>query len=321
MATAEAPSFSPELFAFLRELKAAQRARVVQREQGALRAATLKEPALAFVEDMAYRLPRGRAAADRGQALAVPDLPRHALREGQDAVQDARRHLLPPRRAPPTPTPPGMYLHLEPRHVFLGAGIWHPGTPALKRIRDALVARPEGWRRGGRGGRAGLDARRRREAQAPAGGLRQGAPADRGHQAQELRDHLAAHAARRDRRAASWTSARRAPPRRGRSWRSSARRWASSTDADHPGARRGQARPRRSGAPRPRAGRAGGASGAGTGRARARRARSGARAPRGPRRAGGCGRACRPGCSRRRGRSSWPAARRWCSHQVVTRSS
>jgi uncharacterized protein (TIGR02453 family) len=39
-----------------------------------------------------------------------------------------------------------MYLHLEPRHVFLGAGIWHPGTPALKRIRDALVARPEAWR-------------------------------------------------------------------------------------------------------------------------------------------------------------------------------
>ena len=41
---------------------------------------------------------------------------------------------------------PGMYLHLEPRHVFMGAGIWHPGSPALKRIRDALVARPEGWR-------------------------------------------------------------------------------------------------------------------------------------------------------------------------------
>ena len=41
---------------------------------------------------------------------------------------------------------PGMYLHLEPRHVFMGAGIWHPGTPAVKRIRDALVARPEGWR-------------------------------------------------------------------------------------------------------------------------------------------------------------------------------
>jgi uncharacterized protein (TIGR02453 family) len=30
--------------------------------------------------------------------------------------------------------------------VFLGAGIWQPGTPALKRIRDALAARPERWR-------------------------------------------------------------------------------------------------------------------------------------------------------------------------------
>ena len=30
--------------------------------------------------------------------------------------------------------------------MFLAAGIWHPGTPALKRIRDALAVRPEGWR-------------------------------------------------------------------------------------------------------------------------------------------------------------------------------
>jgi len=41
---------------------------------------------------------------------------------------------------------PGLYLHLEPRQVFLGAGIWHPGTPAVKRIRDGLAARPEAWR-------------------------------------------------------------------------------------------------------------------------------------------------------------------------------
>jgi len=39
----------------------------------------------------------------------------------------------------------GMYLHLEPGSVFMGAGIWHPGTPALKRIRDAIVARPAAW--------------------------------------------------------------------------------------------------------------------------------------------------------------------------------
>jgi uncharacterized protein (TIGR02453 family) len=41
----------------------------------------------------------------------------------------------------------GLYLHLEPGHAFLGAGIWHPNSPALKRIRDALVARPDEWRR------------------------------------------------------------------------------------------------------------------------------------------------------------------------------
>ena len=57
MTTAEAPSFSPQLFAFLRELKDhnerewfnANKSRYEQE---------LKEPALAFVEDMAYRLPQ-----------------------------------------------------------------------------------------------------------------------------------------------------------------------------------------------------------------------------------------------------------------------
>src|SRR5690349_4003407 len=39
----------------------------------------------------------------------------------------------------------GLYVHLEPGHVFLGAGIWHPGTPALKRLRDAIVADPDAW--------------------------------------------------------------------------------------------------------------------------------------------------------------------------------
>lgn len=42
---------------------------------------------------------------------------------------------------------PGFYLHLEPGQVFCGAGIWHPDGPTLGRLRDAIVADPEGWRR------------------------------------------------------------------------------------------------------------------------------------------------------------------------------
>ncbi|MBW2275941.1 MAG: DUF2461 domain-containing protein [Deltaproteobacteria bacterium] len=42
---------------------------------------------------------------------------------------------------------PGFYLHLEAGTVFVGAGMWHPDGPSLKKIRDGLVADPGGWRR------------------------------------------------------------------------------------------------------------------------------------------------------------------------------
>lgn len=42
---------------------------------------------------------------------------------------------------------PGFYLHLEPGDVFAAAGIWHPHSDTLARIRDAIVAKPKAWKR------------------------------------------------------------------------------------------------------------------------------------------------------------------------------
>ena len=42
---------------------------------------------------------------------------------------------------------PGFYLHIEPGEVFVGSGIWRPDGPALKSIRDHLVADPAGWKK------------------------------------------------------------------------------------------------------------------------------------------------------------------------------
>jgi uncharacterized protein (TIGR02453 family) len=42
---------------------------------------------------------------------------------------------------------PGFYLHIEPRESFVGAGIWHPDTTTLTKIRDAIVDRPGEWKR------------------------------------------------------------------------------------------------------------------------------------------------------------------------------
>ncbi len=42
---------------------------------------------------------------------------------------------------------PGFYLHLEPGMCFAGCGVWHPDSPTLGRIRDAIVEKPEEWTR------------------------------------------------------------------------------------------------------------------------------------------------------------------------------
>jgi uncharacterized protein (TIGR02453 family) len=54
--------------------------------------------------------------------------------------------------APKDVEAPGYYLHLEPGHVFMGAGLWRPGGDALRAIRGAIVADPGGWKRARRSG-------------------------------------------------------------------------------------------------------------------------------------------------------------------------
>ena len=40
---------------------------------------------------------------------------------------------------------PVFYLHLEPDNCFAAAGVWHPDSSALTKIRIAIVAEPEQW--------------------------------------------------------------------------------------------------------------------------------------------------------------------------------
>lgn len=42
---------------------------------------------------------------------------------------------------------PSYYLHLQPGHCFVAAGLWHPEPDTLRRIRHFIVDNPAGWKR------------------------------------------------------------------------------------------------------------------------------------------------------------------------------
>ena len=42
---------------------------------------------------------------------------------------------------------PGFYLHIDRGECFAGAGTWHPDSPSLKKIREAIVEDPQTWKR------------------------------------------------------------------------------------------------------------------------------------------------------------------------------
>jgi uncharacterized protein (TIGR02453 family) len=42
---------------------------------------------------------------------------------------------------------PGFYIHLAPKDVYAGVGIWQPDPDALAKIRAAIIANPGAWKR------------------------------------------------------------------------------------------------------------------------------------------------------------------------------
>jgi uncharacterized protein (TIGR02453 family) len=143
----EEPSFSPELFAFLRELAdhndrewfAAHKARYV---------AEVQEPALAFVEDVGLRLPamsRHFVADARTTGGSLFRIYRD-IRFAKDKTPYKLHAGIQFRHARARDAhAPGYYLHLEPGSVFMACGTWHPDRDTLHAIRTAIAARPGRW--------------------------------------------------------------------------------------------------------------------------------------------------------------------------------
>jgi uncharacterized protein (TIGR02453 family) len=145
--TADEPSFTPELFTFLRELAAnndrewftANRDRYV---------AEVQEPALAFVEDVGLRLPevsRHFVADARPSGGSVFRIHRD-IRFSKDKTPYKTHTGIQFRHERTRDVhAPGYYLHLEPGSVFMACGLWHPERDTLHAIRTAIATKPKRW--------------------------------------------------------------------------------------------------------------------------------------------------------------------------------
>lgn len=141
--------FSPELFGFLRELAANNRREWFKANKQRYEDAVL-EPALDFIE--AFR-PLLHEVSPHFLADARPvggSLFRiyRDVRFSKDKTPYKTHVGMYFRHADgDSAAAPGFYLHLEPGNVFAGLGLWHPPRESLARIREALVAEPDRWRR------------------------------------------------------------------------------------------------------------------------------------------------------------------------------
>jgi uncharacterized protein (TIGR02453 family) len=147
-------SFGPELFSFLADLRAnndrewfaANRDRYEEH---------LLEPALAFINDFAPSLekisPHFRAdARPSGGSLFRIYRDTRFSKDKSPYKTNLGIHFRHERAK--DVNAPGYYLHIGPGEVFAGGGIWHPPTEAATRIREAIVADPERWRKATRTG-------------------------------------------------------------------------------------------------------------------------------------------------------------------------
>jgi uncharacterized protein (TIGR02453 family) len=108
----------------------------------------VREPALAFIEQMSPRLLR---ISDQFNAVAK--------KSGGSLMRVYRDTRFSKEKTPYKTNigiqfrhqlgkdvhAPGFYLHIEPGDCFLGAGIWHPESKTLARIREFIADNPAAW--------------------------------------------------------------------------------------------------------------------------------------------------------------------------------
>lgn len=141
--------FQPDLFQFLRQLKRHNDREWFAKNKERYQQVAV-EPAMQFINGFAPHLAKlsphfvADARPTRGSLFRIYRDTRFSLDKipykthigihfGHGTGKDAHA--------------PVFYLHLEPDGCFVAAGVWHPDTPTLTKIRMAIVGQPETWKK------------------------------------------------------------------------------------------------------------------------------------------------------------------------------
>ncbi|MGH7909802.1 MAG: DUF2461 domain-containing protein, partial [Thermodesulfobacteriota bacterium] len=140
--------FTPDLFTFLKDLKAHNDRPWFESNKPRYEA-NVKEPMLRFITDLGPRLKKisPHLTADPRPSGGSMFRIYRDIRFSRDKTPyktnvGAYFHHA---RAKDVHAP-GMYLHLAPRRSFGGGGLWEPDAESLKSVRDRIVARPKEWK-------------------------------------------------------------------------------------------------------------------------------------------------------------------------------
>lgn len=141
--------FSPAFFSFLKDLKAHNTRDWFQANKPRYER-DVRDPLLAFIADFGPRLrtisphfvadPRPSG----GSMFRIYRDTRFA-RDKSPYKTHAAAHFEHERAG--SVHAPGFYIHLAPKNVYVGVGIWQPDPDALAKIRGAIVSSPTAWKK------------------------------------------------------------------------------------------------------------------------------------------------------------------------------
>ena len=144
--------FSPALFRFIKDLKAHNERDWFQANKSRFED-DLREPSLQFISDFGPKLQKISPhfnAIPKSVGGSLFRIYRDVRFSKDKSPYKTHVGIHFRHKKHKTAHAPGFYLHLEPKECFVGAGIWRPDPPALKKIRAAIEADPAGWKRASR---------------------------------------------------------------------------------------------------------------------------------------------------------------------------